>query len=119
MKEIVCNGDLLNLLNSTSDSLRFAAARIRSLEKQASDQRGELRSTAAAKAFVEAGLASTESDAKQMLKKLASMDPVDVARTFAGGGLGMFVDGAEADAPTERNQNRLLDPQNFLEELRS
>jgi hypothetical protein len=112
--------ELTTFMRSLAETCRYAAGRIRHLEKQAAEAEGRLRTASVADTLVRAGIAADADEAVQKIRKLAGMHPVEVARQALADPMGMF-DPAPADRkPEEANvDNKLLTTAAFLEELRA
>lgn len=112
-------GQMRDTLLSMSENLRYAAGRIRTLEKQANDNGALSGEAKLVSALTETGFAKDEKDARNQMRKMAGMGPVEVAAGMLGGSMDVFVDGGSVPSSTdEKNERRILTPEGALEHLR-
>ena len=100
MRQNMTVGSLIELLKKASDNSRYAAGRIRALEKKASDAETALKESTVAQTLVRAGVALDDDDARAKLKKLAGRDPVDLVGDVVRDPMNMFeTSGSSGSAP--------------------
>lgn len=100
MSNTMTVGRLIELLKTASENSRYAAGRIRALEKKADDAEKALRDSTVAQTLVRAGIAQDEDDARTKLKKLAGRDPVSVVGDVVRDPMNMFeTSGSNGSAP--------------------
>ena len=112
-------GDLRTALTNLSENLRYAAGRIRTLEKQAADTAGAERKATLAQTLIRSGLARDDEDAAARIRKLANMHPVEVAADLMAGPLDMFISDGDAPGADGNENKRILKPEEALEYFRS
>jgi len=112
-------GQMQDYLRSMSENLRYAAGRIRTLEKEASEQELAFKEASLADTLIRSGLAKDTNEAQEKIRKIASMSPVEVAAEMVADPMDMFVSDGDVPGARDENMQPILTAEGALEHFRS